>query len=745
MDSRRGVVRVHAEVLSALDLREWDAIEIYGTRSTAAVVARAPQGSAPRVALLDDVTLSNAGIREDSTVVVRPVEVQGARRIVVSGSSLSMTSLTPNTLRQALLGKVVTVGDTVSLLPRDLGPGTSTTDATQALRRAVGITWTSELLTVVETEPWGAVSVQPNTAMAWPGSAMDHPGRGQDPLITSTRGATGEGMGSGSSTTTTPRAATTPRGSTGRAAEPTRVVADPPVPVGELVGVADQVAKLTDWLSLALDEPELLTSLGASPRLGIVVTGPAGTGKATLVRSVCASRNVVELDGPGTGALESGSRAETVSQAIDAARGGGVLLITEIDALLPRDPEPVSSLILSRLRRAIANDQVVLVATTAHPDLTDPRLRAPDLCDRELTIALPGGAIRRALLDHLLRDVPTTDLDLEVIALRTPGFVAADLMALRRESALRAASRASRDGAPAVIKQEDLLGALEVIRPLSRSGTEEISVGGITLEDVGDMVETKQALTESVLWPLRHPDTFARLGVQPPRGVLLYGPPGCGKTFVVRALASSGQLSVHTVKGSELMDKWVGSSEKAVRDLFQRARNTAPSLIFIDEIDAMVPRRGQSTDSGVSDKVVAALLTELDGAEPLRDVIVLGATNRPELIDPAVLRPGRLERLVFVPPPDAEARTAILRAAGAAIPLAEDVRLDELAEQLDGYSAADCAALLREAALAAMRRSVEATVVTAEDVESARKAVRPSLDPQQVASLKAFADRRAAD
>ncbi|WP_278313853.1 AAA family ATPase [Lolliginicoccus levis] len=740
MDSRRGVVRVHAEVLSALDLREWDAIEIYGTRSTAAVVARAPQGSAPRVALLDDVTLSNAGIREDATVVVRPVAVQGARRIVVSGSSLAMTSLTPNALRQALLGKVVTVGDTVSLLPRDLGPGTSTSDATQALRRAVGITWTSELLTVVETEPLGAVSVQPNTAMAWPGSATDNPGRGQDPLITSTRGHSEDGSGGG--TATTARTTTTSRGST---SQPDPVVTDPPVPVGELVGVADQVAKLTDWLSLALDEPELLTSLGASPRLGIVVTGPAGTGKATLVRSVCAARNVVELDGPGTGALESGSRAETVTQAINAARGGGVLLITEIDALLPRDPEPVSSLILSRLRRAIANDQVVLVATTAHPDLTDPRLRAPDLCDRELTIALPGGAIRRALLDHLLRDVPTTDLDLEVIALRTPGFVAADLMALRRESALRAASRASRDGAPAVIKQEDLLGALEIIRPLSRSGTEEISVGGITLEDVGDMVETKQALTESVLWPLRHPDTFARLGVQPPRGVLLYGPPGCGKTFVVRALASSGQLSVHTVKGSELMDKWVGSSEKAVRDLFQRARNTAPSLVFIDEIDAMVPRRGQSSDSGVSDKVVAALLTELDGAEPLRDVIVLGATNRPELIDPAVLRPGRLERLVFVPPPDAEARTAILRAAGASIPLAEDVRLDELADQLDGYSAADCAALLREAALAAMRRTVDATVVTADDVESARRAVRPSLDPDQVASLKAFADRRAAD
>ncbi|MCW4351800.1 AAA family ATPase [Hoyosella sp. YIM 151337] len=733
MDSRRGVVRVHPEVLSALGLREWDAIGLYGTRATAAVVARSPEGTAPRVALLDDVTLSNAGIREDTTLVVHPVPVQTARRLVLSGSALTTTSIDPATLRQALLGKVLTVGDTVSLLPRDLGPGTSSSAATQALRLAVGITWTSELLTVVSTEPAGAVSVQPNSALSWDSTSAPSP-KGL------TRAVNTAGQPNFSS-----------RETPGRRNDP-----DPAVPaplaerkatlsVGDLVGVSDQVSKLTDWLSLALDEPELLASLGASPRLGVLVTGPAGAGKATMVRAVCAQRNLVELDGPGTGALEAGSRAETVSQAINAAAGGGVLLITEVDALLPAEPEPVSSLILSRLRRAISDDQVVLIVTTAHPDAVDRRVRGQDLCDRELTVALPGSATRRALLDHLLRDVPTSELDLEAVALRTPGFVAADLMALRREAALRAASRASKDSTEAMIEQRDLLGALEVIRPLSRSGTEELSIGGLTLEDVGDMVETKQALTETVLWPLRHPDTFKRLGVDPPRGVLLYGPPGCGKTFVVRALASSGQLSVHAVKGSELMDKWVGSSEKAVRDLFQRARNTAPSLVFLDEIDALVPRRGQSTDSGVGDKVVAALLTELDGAEPLRDVVVLGATNRPELIDPAVLRPGRLERLVFVPPPDSEARAAILRAAGSSIPLADDVDLDALADELDGYSAADCAALLRESALAAMRRSMDATDVTAEDVATARKAVRPSLDPEQVSSIKAFADRRAAE
>ena len=253
------------------------------------------------------------------------------------------------------------------------------------------------------------------------------------------------------------------------------------------------------------------------------------------------------------------------------------------------------------------------------------------------------------------------------------------------------------------------------------------------------MVEAKQALTEAVLWPLQHPDTFARLGVEPPRGVLLYGPPGCGKTFIVRALASTGQLSVHAVKGAELMDKWVGRSEKAVRELFRRARDSAPSLVFLDEMDALAPRRGQSFDSGVTDRVVAALLTELDGIDPLRDVVVLGATNRPDLIDPALLRPGRLERLVFVEPPDAAARREILRTAGKSIPLSADVDLDALAAGLDGYSAADCVALLREAALTAMRRSIDAADVTAADLAAARENVRPSLDPIQVESLRAFA------
>jgi transitional endoplasmic reticulum ATPase len=304
---------------------------------------------------------------------------------------------------------------------------------------------------------------------------------------------------------------------------------------------------------------------------------------------------------------------------------------------------------------------------------------------------------------------------------------------------VRAAIRQREDQTP-TIGQVDLLGALDVVRPATVAES-TLDVPELSLEDVGDMVETKQALTETVLWPLSRPDTFARLGVEPPRGVLLYGPPGCGKTFLVRALAGSGQVNVLSIKGAELLSKWVGESERGVRDLFRRAREVAPSLVFVDEIDALAPGRGQSTDSGVSDRVVAALLTEMDGIESLREVVVIGATNRPDLIDPALLRPGRLERLIYVPPPDAAARQTILLAAARSTPLAAGIDLESLADDLVGFSAADCAALIREAALAAMRSSLDATEVTADDLASARRRVRPSLDPAQVAALAAYADQ----
>jgi transitional endoplasmic reticulum ATPase len=442
--------------------------------------------------------------------------------------------------------------------------------------------------------------------------------------------------------------------------------------------------------------------------------------------------------------MTNNDAATRLRSAAGKVRVPGILAIADVEALAPRDsPGPLATVFRQVIKGLLSHD-VAVVCTTSRPEAVDPTLRSPGLLEHEIGIPLPDAAMRREQLTVLTRGMPLAeDVRLDDVAGRTPGFVAADLSVLIREAGVRAALRQrSTLDSPQVV-MADFDGALEVVRPTSMAEN-SLELEKLTLDDVGDMAEVKEVLTESVLWPLSYPDAFARLGVQPPRGVLLYGPPGCGKTYLVKAVAGTGKANVLSVKGAELLSKWVGESERAVRELFRRAREAAPTLIFLDEVDALAPIRGQASDGGTTDRVVAALLTELDGVESLRNVVVIGATNRPDLVDPAMLRPGRLERLVYVPPPDADARADILRAAVKNVPLAADVDLPGLAVELDGFSAADCAALVREAALAAMRESLEASSVTAEHVAIARQRVRPSLDPGQVAWLAAYAAQHGA-
>ncbi|MFC4146539.1 AAA family ATPase [Micromonospora mangrovi] len=759
LDARRGVVRLHPEVLTALALRPGDPVRLAGRRVTAGIVAPAEPTASTALLYADDLLLGNLGLRDGGQVTVSPLPVTPARRVTLTGPAGIVAAVSPEMLRLALLGKVVTAGDDVSLLPRDVLPDAPVRSLVEAARRslasAVGYAWTSTLLTVAAVEPAAAVepvaaiepvaaeraAVEPTTAE----EVAAGPAVGvlvtMDTVVGWEQGATTRGSGPVGQDS---GGRLTGAASSGEpAASPELIEPDEAPSVDELPGLRAQADELTELLDLGFHHRDVLGRLGTTVSLGVLLSGPAGSGKSALVRAVAARvrARVCPLWAPELAALTNDAAAARLRAAAEAVRADGpaVLLVTDVEALAPADdPGPLATVFRQVLAETVRAGAAV-VCTTGRPESVDPALRAPDLLSLRITVPLPDQPMRREQLTVLTRQVPLAeDVRLDEVAGRTPGFVAADLAALVREAGVRAALRQKSAESPTVA-MVDFDAAREVVRPTTMAGSASLELASVTLDDVGGLHEVKERLTESVLWPLTYPDTFARLGVQPPRGVLLYGPPGCGKTYLVTALAGSGRANVLSVKGAELLSKWVGESERAVRELFRRAREAAPTLIFLDEVDALAPLRGQATDGGTTDRVVAALLTELDGVETLRNVVVVGATNRPDLVDPALLRPGRLERLVYVPPPDGPARAEILRAAARHVPLAPDVDLAALGEELAGFSAADCAALVRESALAAMRESLTAATVTTAHVASARTRVRPSLDPDQVAWLAAYA------
>jgi transitional endoplasmic reticulum ATPase len=746
LDARRGIVRLHPEVLAALALNPGDPVRLTGRRPTAGIAAKAEAGASRALLYADDLILGNLGLRDGGQVTVTPAQVVAARRVTLAGGPEIVAVVSPEMLRLALLGKVVSAGDDVSLLPQDVLPDAGHRDLVEAARRSlanrVGYAWTSTLLSVVDVEPGDAALVTMDTVVAWrDGQETHEPGTpmgGVRPAAT--RPAPG-GPGA------TQRTAARPRSAADDDVIDAEIVADeePAPSLDDLPGLKAQAQELTELLDLGFHHREVLTRLGTTVSLGVLLTGPAGSGKSALVRAVAAGvgATVVTLWAPEIAALTNDAAATRLRAAATQVRDNAVLLVADVEALAPRDDAGPLATVFRQVLGDLVRAGTAVVCTTSRPESVDPALRAPDLLATQIAVPLPDAAMRREQLGVLTRGMPLAeDVRLDDVAGRTPGFVAADLGALAREAGVRAALR-QKDAESPTVAAVDFEAALDVVRPTSMADS-TLEVAKVTLDDVGDMAEVKQTLTESVLWPLTYPDTFARLGVQPPRGVLLYGPPGCGKTYLVKAIAGTGKANVLSVKGAELLSKWVGESERAVRELFRRAREAAPTLVFLDEVDALAPTRGQASDGGTTDRVVAALLTELDGVEALRNVVVIGATNRPDLVDPALLRPGRLERLVYVPPPDGDARAAILRASAKSVPLDEEVDLAALGADLEGFSAADCAALVREAALAAMRESMEASCVTAAHVATARARIRPSLDPAQVAWLAAYADQHEA-
>ena len=741
VEQSRGLVRMSAQAMSLLGAQHLDVLRITGARTTGALVASAPAGTPHDVLLCDELMLANLGVPDGSPVTLELAAMLAATSVVVAGPPEVVAVIDPALLRSALHGKTITTGDAVSLLPHDLD-GVAAPD-----RIAVGRSLSNRLsfqlptvrLSVLDVAPPGPVLVGAGTAVRWAGG----------PATSGTALPTTAAFLASTDGRANPErvAASDPGGfAAGRPFDASSRAAPAPHRAEDLPGLESQIAALREWLDLGFHHRDLLAKLGTGPGMGVLVTGAAGSGKAALVEAVASEVGATLLRawGPALASLEPNAAAQQITDLLTQATRSSpaVVLVEDVEALAPRAGSALLATFLTALRDVVRDGRAAVVCTTAKPEEVSPDLRNPGTLDHELSIPLPDRDQRKRLLETATHALPLADdVSLAEVAARTPGFVAADILSLVRQAGLRAAAR-QRDVASPTVAKADLDAALDVVRPTSMEGA-SLDVAMLTLDDVGNMVEVKSALTEAVLWPLQYPDTFRRLGVSAPRGVLLYGPPGCGKTYLVKAIAGSGQVNVLSVKGAEVLSKWVGESEAAVRQLFRRAREAAPTLVFLDEVDALAPTRGQSTDGGTTDRVVAALLTELDGVETLRDVVVIAATNRPDLIDPALLRPGRLERLVFVPPPDAQARLAILTAASKSVPFVEGVSLTLLAEQTEGFSAADCAALVREAALTAMRESMAAATVTQEHLQAALRVVRPSLDPVQVTALASFAERRA--
>ena len=726
LDSRRGLVRIAPSVLQALGARPYSVVKLTGAKVTGALVAQSTDKQDPAGILVDDLILDNLGVAAGTPVTVEAVPSLAADRVLLSGPAQVTSVLTPQTARLALLGKVVSTGDALSLLQQDvaLPEGTNPdllTQGRQQLQALFGHAWQGVVLTVAASPPVPSV-VTMTTELAW-----------ADPTAAPPNG-------------TAPVSTVFPASAPG-AALPPPTAADVDLP-----GAEEQAKSLRELLDVGLNNPALLKRLGSAPSLGVLLSGPGGAGKTTLVRTVAKALNLTVrvVWCPQLASMTP----DAANAQIGALRTAGldekgareVVVHDEVEAIAPADGNaPLAANLVAAVRDLIAAGRAV-IAMTAVPGSIDPDLIAPGLLANRVALSLPDQATRRAMITRLSRSLAlASDVALDDIAARTPGFVAADLAALVNAAAQQAAAReqSAPTGDPK-ITGVDFAAALATVHPSSMDG-QLLDPGQVSLADVGGLAEVKEVLTESVIWPIVYPDTFARLGVATTRGVLLYGPPGCGKTYIVKALAHDGRANVLSVKGAELMSKWVGESESGVRQLFSRAKGAAPSLIFLDEIDALAPVRGRSgTDDGVGDRVVAALLTEMDGIEALKGVVVIGATNRPDMVDPALLRPGRLERLLFVPPPDEPARGEIFRSAAANTPLDAGVDLAALAARTEGYSGADCAAVIRQSALAAMRRSMDAPCVTAADVDAALTVVKPSLDAAQVEQLRNYAAQRQA-
>jgi transitional endoplasmic reticulum ATPase len=526
--------------------------------------------------------------------------------------------------------------------------------------------------------------------------------------------------------------------------------------IGDLEEVKEKIREIVE---LPLKHPELFERLGIEPPKGILLYGPPGVGKTLLAKALANETGAyfIAINGPEIMSKYYGESEQKLRQIFEEAKKSApaIIFIDEIDAIAPKREEVVGEVekrvvaqLLALMDGLEERGKVIVIGATNRPDALDPALRRPGRFDREIEVPPPDKRARREILSVHTRNVPLAeDVDLDKLAEMTYGYTGADLAALVKETAMNALRRFLKEHAidldkpiPSELLQKlkvtmaDFYKAMKNVAP-SLMREVLIEVPEVRWDDIGGLDLVKQQLREAVEWPIKYPHIFEHMGIRPPKGILLYGPPGCGKTLLAKAAATESGANFIAVKGPEILSKWVGESEKAIREIFKRARKAAPAIIFFDEIDAIAPVRGHDV-SGVTDRIVNQMLTEMDGIEALRGVVVIGATNRPDLLDPALLRPGRFDRVIYVPPPDTKARYEILKIHTRKIPLAEDVNLVELAKITEGYSGADLEALVREAVMLALREDIRPRPIGVKYFTKAMEYVKPSLTKERLESYE---------
>ena len=661
-DVGRGIARVDPQVLNDMGWQAGDVVSIQGKKKTAALVWPGyPEDTGHGVVRLDGNTRRNAGVSIDDRVPLKIAQATPAEIVLFAPTVPLRITGGEEYLKRYMEGRVITRGDIIEI---------------SVMGRKI------ELMATRVTPPKEGTVIGERTRI----DLTDKP-------------AKEEKVG-------------------------------PRITYEDIGGLSAEIKKVREMIELPMKHPELFERLGVEAPKGVLLYGPPGTGKTLLAKALASETNAhfETLSGPEIMSKYYGESEEKLRQLFKTAeeQAPSIILIDEIDSIAPKREEVTGEVerrvvaqLLALMDGMETRGKVVVIAATNRPDSIDPALRRPGRFDREIEIGVPNKQERLEILQIHTRGMPLAkDVNQEKFADVTHGFVGADLAALAREAAMRAIRRVlpeidlEVESIPVEtlnkieVNNEDFLSALREMEP---SAMREVLVESpnVHWDEIGGLAEVKQQLIESVEWPLTYARLFEHMDAKPPRGILLFGPPGTGKTMLAKAVATESQANFISIKGPEFLSKWVGESEKAVRETFRKARQAAPSVVFLDEIDSIAPSRGgMSSDSHVTERVISQILTELDGLESLNDVMVIAATNRPDIIDAALLRPGRFDRLIEISLPDEEARKEILKIHTAKKPLAEDVDVEDMAKRTDKFSGADLSAVVNEAVMLAIREYV---------------------------------------